>query len=454
MGQEPCVFPTFDSSSEIPSKAESIFNALSPELKEGCQTNPKRVALQTPTRKLILEALLENVTCPSFEPTTNILIGAKGIGKTRVLRQLQSIGNQLDGNLGIAYADLSQQPSTISSVLPSRLLEKIVIDKLGSTVEHQKSDPNPVLPALASLKRLGKRVVLLYDETESLYMKNSPERVRFLEDLQVLANTGYDNCYVLLCGSSSVLPGLISDSIPASLRNKFPLRTIDLNGTKFLPIRISPAPVVEDSKAAVEVYLSHLTPEKQLEIARLLSFFGGSSMRLLCPLLSGLRPGGTRTAESVLDTLTSNLLSDSPFVSSSAKSQHDQDDLLHAIYKEMATANNYIFEMTNVKEPSELMKVITSNDFPLHPVDLWKFDAPLDEIRMLVNKGFFCEYSVRGLIPRSPGQVLTFPRAQEGSKLLSWFYWLPGALGPLFSDILKEGGKELVKGVAKGGGFV
>ena len=237
------------------------------------------------------------------------------------------------------------------------------------------------------------------------------------------------------------------------MSEKFPLRAIDLNGTKFLPIRISPAPVVDDAKAAVEVYLSHLTPEKQLEIARLLSFFGGSSMRLLCPLLSGLRPGGTRTTESVLRTLMSNLLSDSPFVSSSATSQHDQHDLLHAIYKEMATANNEIFKVAKVKEPSELMKVITSNDFPLQPIDLWKFDVHLDEIKMLVDKGFFYEHSVRGLIPRSPGQVLTFPHAQEGSKLLSWFYWLPGALGPLFSTILKEGGKEFVKGVAKGGGF-
>ena len=192
MGPDPCVLPTFDSPPEIPSTAESIFNALSPELKEGCQPNPRRVALQTPTRKMILEALLENVTCPSFEPTTNILIGAKGIGKTRVLRQLQSIGNQLDANLGIAYTDLRQHASTISSVLPSRLLEKIVIDRLGSTVEHRKSDPNPVLPALASLKRLGKRVVLFYDETESLYMKNSPERVRFLRAMTTVMSSSVE----------------------------------------------------------------------------------------------------------------------------------------------------------------------------------------------------------------------------------------------------------------------
>jgi len=58
-------------------------------------------------------------------------------------------------------------------------------------------------PALDAPEKTGCRVALFYDEAESLYSKDTEERQQFVEELQVLANTGSESCSTLLCGSAT-----------------------------------------------------------------------------------------------------------------------------------------------------------------------------------------------------------------------------------------------------------
>ena len=209
------------------------------------------------------------------------MVGARGIGKSCVLRQLQEAGNELDSNLAIGYADLSC--GNISRVAPSALLHGAL----------QKDSKAPVgedsLPSqLEELALSGRRVALFYDGAEKLFSLDSKERLAFINELDFIANTGFRSVYVLLCGSSAALPNLVSNNINEALRKEYRLQTVNLNGSKFCTLRMKTPPVFEDTLIAVKSYLPNFHEESRTKLARVLSFWAGPSLRLICRVLEDL----------------------------------------------------------------------------------------------------------------------------------------------------------------------
>ena len=173
----------------------------------------------------------------------NILISSRKINKFTVLQKITHISLQQDPLLRSKYINFSQidDDKKVRINSPSHILLNILEkEKLSNIKEIRKiKGTNKVEPLLEILESKKLRVALFYDHTELLYSINSSARINFLQELRILANTNYKTCYVLLCGSSQVLPMLVENYYDPIISEQFPLKRMDLNGNKFSTIRIN-----------------------------------------------------------------------------------------------------------------------------------------------------------------------------------------------------------------------
>ena len=147
---------------------------------------------------------------------------------------------------------------------------------------------------LESLMSKGKRLLLVVDEMDQLYRLNhatSPDEARAafrtLGSLALMGSVGGSVSAVLLCGSSAVLPLLITANATrdAGLRQEYPavVGAPNLNGTKYSELRVY-AGLPTDLPTA-QIVCEHIRGRDGLpcdiKIARLALFTAGGSPRLL-----------------------------------------------------------------------------------------------------------------------------------------------------------------------------
>ena len=352
------------------------------------------------------------------------MVGARGIGKSCVLRQLQEVGNQLDPNLAIGYVDLSS--GDISQVAPSALLH-------GALQRDSKAsaEKDPLSSQLEELARTGRRVALFYDEAEKLFSLDSPERLKFIKELDFIANTGFRSIYVLLCGSSAALPNLVSNNINEALRREYPLQTINLNGSKFCTLRMKTPPLFGDTLIAVNSYLPDFHQESQMKLARVLTFWAGPSLRLICRVLEDLA-GQKQRGEVLLSRCLEERLwvrGDAPFFDDRRRNTYEKHgELINQLRDALVERNQDILdELLSVEEPGVLLEKISTLDYELCPletrgvVDNVNMNLRHEDILLLVDKGWFLLSETHSLYPRSFAQLLfhaiyTKKEKQPGAK--------------------------------------
>lgn len=235
---------------------------------------------------------LNGLARPQGFPTNGVhgrtLLGAKGIGKSTLLRHIVEVSEVLHPNVVAAYVTCTDS-STEHLLLPvaRHLVEIGVIDHLRSVEDavEQSKLHDLIMEALHSK---GKKLLLVVDEMDQLYrcVPNDPVTFvaarRSLSSLASLGDRGGSVCAVLLCGSSSVLPLLITanGSRNHGIVSEYPTvrGAPNLNGQKYSVVRV-PGGLPSDLDTALAVCRS-LGDDCESQ-ARLALFIAGSTPRLL-----------------------------------------------------------------------------------------------------------------------------------------------------------------------------
>lgn len=376
-------------------------------LRKQSNSDPSSCPLLTHPRTEVMKSMLDRLHGTpegGFVKSSNVLVGSRGVGKSTVLCQIQSVASNLDEKLRVVYVDLSRIKD-FSVVSPSSVLQEIV-GKEG--LQAMQSKYNSVDPHLEALSRARIRAALLYDESESLYVYDSEAGREFLRELHALANTSFTNCFTLLCGSSAALPALVAANAQhdPTLSKEYNLKPINLNGSKFTTIRIPAQPSVQDFENAIDAYLPDVGDEPRKGLARLLLFWTGVSLRHACETLQTLRS----QPESVSDVLKERLLRSGPMLTWDSRGDHTylaHKEVINALMDKLVDANKDILDrLPHPSDASALLRAVVNSDLcvnsvaPRRSLRVLDRDSPTGVITTLVDKGWFLQ---------SPSQDEVYP---------------------------------------------
>lgn len=245
------------------------------------------------------------------------LIGTKGIGKTTSLKTFVTLSKFVVPDLFAIYISFNNfliDDALLSKTLLTVVME--VLEGLGVNVRTIRDDESHTgLHLVNVLLEQKAKLLLLIDELDQLYKVRERIALENLHELSYLGNQGTGTVSVVVCGSTSMMPSLITAHASQPVKDEFPLLTMgapNLNGTKFLPVRI-PSNIPIDLVATGILAERHTTP-KTINWMRLVAFVAGASARSVGRALSACIPGEVNLNNVFLDsyedtTLSNELLS-------------------------------------------------------------------------------------------------------------------------------------------------
>ena len=154
------------------------------------------------------------------------LVGAKGIGKSLLLRAFAAIAPSAFPDLVVIYVSCEGSDAAGSSFAAAPLLDLLAAAAAARGVTGAAGARN-LTELVVALRTARKRVLLLFDEMDELYTvgANDPRRACVLATLGALALLGGQQTglfSVVLCGSSLALPRLLAGG-DADLGERFEL---------------------------------------------------------------------------------------------------------------------------------------------------------------------------------------------------------------------------------------
>jgi len=216
-------------------------------------------------------------------PNTRLLQGAKGIGKSTVLKSFETIGAKIFPNIIPVYISYDERTATGSSLnkcsVAVEIVKKLKIHGIHVSIEEDKLLLKSIEDAL---KKNDKFVLLIVDEIDNLYRvskDNNPTAFEAAEntlgDLAYLGNTTIGRFGVFLCGSSASCPLLITANRNVD-RNVFPLiyGATNLNGKKYSTKRL-PVPLCTDLHVIGNILADIGSRNCSEEVCRLVGFTVG-----------------------------------------------------------------------------------------------------------------------------------------------------------------------------------
>jgi hypothetical protein len=250
-----------------------------------------------PHRLQLVEFLLDHLrrlhlgTFPINGQHARLIVGAKGIGKSTMLKQAVTVAEALYPNVISVYVSYKDaHKDHVMLEVCRHLASRGLVDDASVKVAAHPVECRRLV--LSALKRSGKRLFLVVDELDEVYRLKYAERpveagagVSTLYSLSSLGSHSGDCTAVLLCGSSSLLPLLISRKEDAGMRISHPNvgGAPNLNGTKFKRLRVHgglPTDLVSAVVACAEFRRKQSLASTD-SIARLALFSAGSNMKLL-----------------------------------------------------------------------------------------------------------------------------------------------------------------------------
>jgi hypothetical protein len=247
------------------------------------------------------------------------LSGARGIGKTTMLRALVAVLSAAFPDVIFLYVTGSGFDLRLSSFSSMDLLSLMLAAAKECGVEADITTDAFALNK--ALRAKGKRMFIVVDEIDDLYRTDmtEPRRTHVKGSLGMLSLLGDQKSglySVFLCGSSAVTPRLISAET-AHLASSFPLVATgvpNLNSTKFKRLPIASASCVDIKEVEVMVERLNtsgvLNVQQRAEFSRLLAFLVGAVPRSIGDALSSSTGAAslsaTRMSELVDDLLGSS----------------------------------------------------------------------------------------------------------------------------------------------------
>ena len=226
------------------------------------------------------------------------LIGARGIGKTAVLRAFCAVAPSAFPSLAVLYVTgegVSDSSSAFRSAHLRELVEASIAERKDAGAHGAPRSRGGDINVALDAARLRSLIVL--DEFDELYRvpdTNTELVLNVNMTLGTLATLGgsTDGRFgVFLCGSSAATPRLVCGD-GKHLADLFPLVSHgipNLNSQKFKPLRILSAPCSAVNEVAdMLTVLSHRSklPRSALPSARLITFFVGSSPRAVAAAIA------------------------------------------------------------------------------------------------------------------------------------------------------------------------
>lgn len=218
------------------------------------------------------------------------LVGARGIGKTVMLRAFAAVAASAFPGVTVLYVSGEGIKSDASSFQSAHLGDVIKAAARASGADAAAHSGPFALHA--ALRHAGTRVLLILDEVDELYRVTEADGAaqrHVLSSLGTLAVLGGGTTGlfgVLACGSSASTHALICADV-AHLVDKFPLIRAgvpDLNDTKFRRLAIEMAPCSRSGEVANILAASAgltVLPDAALPLARLVTFFVGVAPRAI-----------------------------------------------------------------------------------------------------------------------------------------------------------------------------
>lgn len=263
-----------------------------------------------------------------------VLLGARGIGKTNVMLALSYACSTVFPDiipLWVTGAVLDEDSSFRKMDLEDLMIATVRAH--GVAVDESKG----AFALTDALEKAGKRMLVVVDEVEQLYCVDSSETnmrqhaIDTLRFLQGLGNQKSGRYAVLLCSSSAFTYSLLFRGINEHMLSRFPVlrSSPDLNSSKFEPLPIPAARCT--ATAQVERILAALgclpaeerkleelqptgggghpamPPRKSLQLARLLTFFVGTTPRAITSALQPTKDG-VLPAERLQQLVTAQLM--------------------------------------------------------------------------------------------------------------------------------------------------
>jgi hypothetical protein len=231
-----------------------------------------------------------------------VLLGAKGSGKTTLLRHFVEVTEVLFPDVVAVYVSCTDADHEHLLLPVARHLARVGIIRHDGDVDVALKENKLHELVLGSLEQSCRKLLLVVDELDQLYRcvpedqeAYIPAR-RSLTSLACLGDVGGDVCAVLLCGSSAVLPLLITanGSRDDGIVREYPtVRGAPcLNGQKFRVLRLPGGlPTAMDTARVMRSSLAHQPVDGDDDgdgddddnewRARLALFIAGGSPRML-----------------------------------------------------------------------------------------------------------------------------------------------------------------------------
>ena len=254
------------------------------------------LALASHARRLAAGAFIGVNGCPA-----RTLQGAKGIGKTTMLREFAVAAEAAFPNVIVVYVSFEGVTRVGMPLAASPLLDVVTAALRDRGVDVDYVTPSDLargyhqgIQLSHALEDSGKFLLLLVDELDELYKVAPTDAPLFrmannsLAELQWLGTQSAGRFGTLLCGSSAVTPLLIVGNAQG-LVDEFPrvVGAPNLNGTKFRELRIT-TPLCTDLGAVREVLEAQLGGRRaSLDLTRLVAFTAGAAARDVIAVAQG-----------------------------------------------------------------------------------------------------------------------------------------------------------------------
>ena len=299
------------------------------------------------------------------------LVGARGIGKTAVLRAFCAVAPSAFPSLAVLYATGEGVADARSAFRAAHLLELIEAAVAERALAGAGAGAGSGVSAGAGagagpaqrgrggdvdalLDAAGMRAFVVLDEVDELYRVPDTEAASVanvnatLGTLATLGGSTAGRFSVILCGSSAATPRLVCGD-GEHLAGRFPLvrhGIPNLTSHKFRPLRIPSAPCSAAHEVADMLALlarRAALPRSALPAARLVAFFVGSSPRAVAAAVSAAsvelgaaRPSARSRTAAAARGLAAALVSGALPVGPVG---HDAEVLYGALLARLVTAN-------------------------------------------------------------------------------------------------------------------
>jgi hypothetical protein len=233
-----------------------------------------------------LEGLKKWPVCYMGDGFRILLLGRKGVGKTRFLTALQTAAV-------IFWPDLVTLYITYANASLAKLPSQLITTRLGDDYQtwlatFEEDNMTPLEQINQFLKQKKTIVFVAIDEFQSVYGQSCLIGKQIVDEVMEIACLWDPTIHCMITGSSSSLRELAVGKLPESKRIDFPNNTrIDLNSTKFQPRWIYPFIDPSDFKDFVYRTLYDMKKEVPANLAELLVSTGGIARIIESRLLDG-----------------------------------------------------------------------------------------------------------------------------------------------------------------------